>query len=262
MKIVVCIKQVPDTSEVRMSSENTLIRKGLDSIINPFDVYALEEALLLKEQFGARVVAITMGPKQAYKVLKEAIGLGVDETIHLCDKNFAGSDTWATSLILARAIEKIGDVDVVLCGKQAIDGDTAQVGPGIAAHLDIAQATNVRRIDSVHFDTEPKVFIVERLLENGYEVLKLCFPAVITVVKEINKPRMLTLAGFLRSRKTDILQWNNQDLKLDLSEIGLNGSPTRVFKTFKPEIKKENIILRGNPKESVQQLLDKVKLSI
>ncbi|NQT28489.1 MAG: electron transfer flavoprotein subunit beta/FixA family protein, partial [Candidatus Omnitrophica bacterium] len=174
MKIVVCIKQVPDTTDVKINPEtNTLIREGVESIINPFDMYAIEEAVRLKERFSGQTTVITMGPPQAQEALREALSLGIDSAIHLCDRAYAGSDTWATSLILAKAIKKISDCDLVICGKQASDGDTAQVGPGIATHLDLPQATYVRRIDSVHFDTAPKVIVVERLLEEGYELIEL-----------------------------------------------------------------------------------------
>jgi len=194
MKIVVCIKQVPDTTDVKINPEtNTLIREGVESIINPFDMYAIEEAVKLKERFGGYATVVTMGPPQAESVLREALSLGIDSAIHLSDRAFAGSDTWATSLILAKGIAKLGDYDLVICGKQASDGDTAQVGPGIATHLDLPQATYVRRVDSVHLDASPKVMIVERLLEEGYELIELQLPALITVVKEINEPRLPSL---------------------------------------------------------------------
>ena len=171
MKIVVCMKQVPDTANVRIDREtNTLIREGVDSVINPFDTYAIEEAVLLKEAHGGEVAVISMGPPKVEEALRECISLGADDAILITDRAFAGSDTWATSYTLATAIKKIGDFDLILCGKQAIDGDTAQVGPGIAAHLDIPQITFVRKIRSV--DQGQKKIVVERMTEDGYEVIE------------------------------------------------------------------------------------------
>ncbi len=260
MKIIVCIKQVPDTTDVKINPEtNTLIREGVESMINPFDMYAIEEAVKLRERFGGETIAITMGPPQAKDALKEAIALGVDKVIHLSDRVFAGSDTWATSLVLAKAIEKIGNYDLVVCGKQASDGDTAQVGPGIATHIDLPQATYVRRIDTVHLDTTPNIMVVERLLEEGYELLELQLPALITVVKEINEPRMPSLRGKMNAKKADILTWGNNELGIDINQIGLDGSPTRVVKIFTPPQKEGGKIFEGDPEEAVNALVEEIK---
>lgn len=260
MKIAVCIKQVPDTTDVKINPEtNTLIREGVESIINPFDMYAVEEAIRLKERFGGHTTVITMGPPQAESALREALSLGIDSAIHLCDRAFAGSDTWATSLILAKAVEKMGDFDLVICGKQASDGDTAQVGPGVAAHINLPQATYVRRVDSVHLDTSPKVMVVERLLEEGYELIELQLPALITVVKEINEPRLPSLRGKMSSRKAEITLWGNKDLGLAEDQIGLNGSPTQVVKIFTPPPKKGGKTFEGEPQEVVEQLFREIK---
>ena len=260
MNIVVCIKQVPDTTDVKINPEtNTLIREGVESIINPFDMYAIEEAVRLKERFGGQATVVTMGPPQADSALREALSLGIDSAIHLCDRAFAGSDTWATSLILAKAIEKINDCDLVICGKQASDGDTAQVGPGIATHLDLPQATYVRRIDSLHLDTAPRVMVVERLLEEGYELIELQLPVLITVVKEINEPRLPSLRGKMSSRKAEITLWGNKDLGLSENQIGLNGSPTQVVKIFTPPHKEGGKTLQGEPQEVVEQLFKEIK---
>ncbi len=260
MKIVVCIKQVPDTTEVKINPEtNTLIREGVESIINPFDMYAIEEAVRLKERFNGEVIVITMGPPQAESALREALSVGADSAIHLSDRAFAGSDTWATSLILARAIEKIGGVDLVICGKQASDGDTAQVGPGIATHLDLPQATYVRKVDSVLLDTEPNVMVVERLLEEGYEILEIQLPALITVVKEINEPRMPSLRGKMSAKKAVIPVWSNADLDIKESQIGLNGSPTQVVKIFTPPQKEGGKVFEGEPQEVVDKLIEEIK---
>ncbi|MBU3911185.1 MAG: electron transfer flavoprotein subunit beta/FixA family protein, partial [Candidatus Omnitrophica bacterium] len=199
MNIIVCIKQVPDTADVRIDPEtNTLVRAGVACIINPFDMYAIEEGLRLKDKFGGKVTVITMGPPQADEALREAISLGADETILVSDKAFAGSDTWATSYTLARAIHKIGDYDLIICGKQAIDGDTAQVGPGISAHLEIPQITYVKKIEELSLNS---VIRAERMTEEGFEIIESPLPCLITVVKEINEPRLPSLKGKMRARK-------------------------------------------------------------
>lgn len=260
MKIIVCIKQVPDTTDVKINPEtNTLVREGVTSVINPFDMYAIEEAIKLKERFGGEAIAVTMGPPQAESVLREAVSLGVDSAIHLSDRAFAGSDTWATGLILAKAIEKIGDYDLIICGKQASDGDTAQVGPGIATHLDLPQATYVRKIDTVHLDTDPRIIVVERLLEEGYELIELQFPALITVVKEINEPRLPSLRGKMNSRKITIPVWSNSDLGIEENQIGLSGSPTQVVKIFTPPAKEGGKIFDGEPQAAVSKLVEEIK---
>lgn len=236
MNIIVCIKQVPDTNEIKIDPEtNTLIREGVESIVNPFDLYAIEEALRLKEKFGGKVTAISMGPPQVEKALREAVALGVDEIILLTDRKFAGADTWATSLVLAAAIRKIEDFDLVLFGQQAIDGDTAQVGPGVAAHLQITQTGFVRKIEEI---TDEKM-IVQRLMEDGFDRIKLSLPAALTVVKDINEPRLPSLRGKRNAKKAELKTMNAADLNLDENEIGLNGSPTQVVKIFSPEMNKE-----------------------
>ena len=260
MRIIVCIKQVPDTTDVKINPEtNTLIREGVQSVINPFDMYAIEEGVKLRERFGGETIVISMGPPQAKEALREAIGLGADRAILLSDRAFAGSDTWATSLVLAKTIEKIGGYDLIICGKQASDGDTAQVGPGIATHINLPQATYVRRIDTLHLDTTPHIMVVERLLEEGYELLELRLPALITVVKEINEPRMPSLRGKMNSRKADIPTWDNLTLGIDGNQIGLNGSPTRVVKIFTPPHKEGGKIFQGEPLEAVEQLVAEIK---
>ena len=195
MDIIVCIKQVPDTTDVRIDPmTNTLIREGVQSIINPFDMYAIEEGIQLKERFGGNVIVVTMGPPQAEAALREAISLGADEGILVSDRAFAGSDTWATSYTLAAAIKKIGGFDLIICGKQASDGDTAQVGPGIAAHLDLPQVTYVKKVENI----DEKHAKVERMTEEGYEVVETPLPCLLTVVKEINEPRLPSLKGMMR----------------------------------------------------------------
>ena len=234
MNIVVCIKQVPDTTEVKINPETgTLIREGVPSIINPFDTYAIEEGLLLKEKFGGKVVVIYMGPPQAMEALKEAVAMGADEAVLLSDGQFAGSDTWATAYTLSKALQKLGEFDIILCGKQAMDGDTGQVGPGIARQLDITQLTYVFKIREL--DPEAGSIVVERLLEEGREVVQAPLPAVLTVVKDINQPRYPTFMGIRRATRMEIPTWTAADLpSVETGKCGLEGSPTQVVKVFNP----------------------------
>jgi electron transfer flavoprotein beta subunit len=231
MKIVVCVKQVPATNDAKIDPETKrIVREGTKAILNPFDLYAVEEAVRLKEKMGGEIIALSMGPERASASLREAISMGVDGAVLLCDGAFGGSDTWATSYALARAIGKIGNVDLVICGKQAIDGDTAQVGPGIAASLDMLQAAYVMAVEGV----DSKGITVRRMNEQGYDICRLEFPAMITVVKDINIPRVPTLKGALISRKCSIPIWNPADIGAGLGKIGLDASPTRVVKTAPP----------------------------
>lgn len=256
MHFVVCIKQVPDTTDVKIDPKtNTLMREGVASIINPFDMYAIETAVRLKEKAGGKVTALSMGPPQAEAALREAISMKVDEGILLCDRAFAGSDTWATSYALAMAIKKIEDYDLILCGKQASDGDTAQVGPGIAAHLDLPQITYARRIEEIARDH----IVAERLLEGGYEVLYAPLPCLVTVVKEINEPRLPSLKGKMAAKKAEILKWTAADVQADPNKVGLTGSPTKVVKIFTPPPRAGGEILRSEPEEAVPALVEKLK---
>ena len=234
MQAIVCIKQVPDTSEVRINPEtNTLVRDGVESIINPFDMYAIEEAIRLREAHGGKVTAISMGPPQALESLKEAVAMGCDGAILLSDRAFAGADTWATAYTLAEAIKRIGDIDIILCGKQAIDGDTGQVGPGIARQLGVTQLTCVSKISKIDF--EARVLEVERLLEEGREIVSSCLPAVMTVVKDINQPRYPTFRGIRRATRMEIPIWGTDSLGgIETAQIGLAGSPTQVVRIFTP----------------------------
>ena len=242
MNIIVCIKQVPDTTNVRINPEtNTLIREGVKSIINPFDMYAIEEGVRLKERFGGKVTIVTMGPPQAEAILREAISMGADEGVLVGDRAFAGSDTWATSYTLSGAIKKIGAFDLIICGKQASDGDTAQVGPGISTHLNIPQVTYVKKVE----EASDKLMRVERMLEEGYEVIETPLPALLTVVKEINEPRIPSLKGMLRAKSAKITLWGQKDLNLDPQNIGLCGSPTQVVKIFTPPQRVGGQILKG-----------------
>jgi len=252
MKIVVCIKQVPGTTEVKMNpATNTLIREGIPNVVNPFDLYAVEEALRLKERFGGSVVAVCMGPGSATEQLKETVELGVDEVYLISNRAFAGSDTLATSYTLSKAIEKIGDVDLVICGKQAIDGDTAQVGPEIAENLNWPHVTYVRKVN----DVTPDAITVERMTDDGYERLEIKLPALLTVVKEINEPRLPSIKGKMRAKKIEVSVWGPDDLGVDPSRIGLNGSPTQVWKTFIPDHHVEAEMFEGDVSEQVKALV-------
>ncbi len=256
MHIIVCIKQVPETTDVRINPEtNTLMREGVESIVNPFDTYAIEEALRLKEKLCAKVTALSMGPPQAEKALREAISMGVDEGVLISDRAFAGSDTWATSYTMAMAIRKMGTADIILCGKQASDGDTAQVGPGIATHLEIPQITYTRKIEEVN-ETE---ITAERLLEGGYEVIKAPLPCLLTVVKEINEPRLPSLKGKMAARKAEISTWGAADIEAEPSKLGLEGSPTKVVKVFSPPPRGGGEVFKGETSETVPQLVEKLR---
>jgi len=255
---IVCIKQVPDTTDVKVNPETgTLIREGVPSIVNPFDTYAIEEALRLREKFGGKVTVISMGPPQAKEALKEAIAMGADEAILLSDRAFAGSDTWATAYTLANAIRKIGDFDVILCGKQAIDGDTGQVGPGIARQLDIEQLTYVFKIQEIDF--QARRLKVERLLEEGREVVETRLPALLTVVKDINQPRYPTIMGIRRATRAEIPVWTAADLPDAKPELlGLKGSPTQVVRVFNPPPRSGQIVMieGETPQEQAAKLAD------
>lgn len=256
MHIIVCIKQVPNTTDVKIDPvKNTLIREGVESIINPFDTYAIEEAVRIKERFTGKVTVVTMGPPQAESALKEAISLGCDEGILVSDRKFAGSDTWATSYTLACAIKKIGTFDIILCGKQASDGDTAQVGPGISTHLNIPQVTYVKKIDEIK-DGKAKV---ERMTEEGYDIVETPIPCLFTVVKEINTPRLPSLKGMMRAKSAKIVQWTAADINCEPKNIGLDGSPTRVVKIFTPAPRKGGEMLKGDAAELAQQVGDLLK---
>jgi electron transfer flavoprotein beta subunit len=256
MNIVVCIKQVPETTQVQIDPKtNTLVREGVQSIINPFDMYAIEEAIRLKEKFEGKVTVLTMGPPQAELALREAISLGCDEAVLLSDRAFAGSDTLATSYTLAMAIKKIKDFDIIICGKQASDGDTAQVGPGISSHLDIPQITYVKKIEEI----KEKQATLERMTEEGYEILKSPLPCLITVVKEINEPRLPSLKGMMRAKKALITTWKAIDLNLEKDRLGLDGSPTQVVKIFTPPPRPKGKIFEGPPEETVGNLMEQLK---
>ena len=257
MKIAVLIKQVPDTTDVKVDPEtNTLKREGVESIINPFDMYAIEEALRTKEKLvEAEVVVITMGPPQAEAALREAISMGCDRAILLSDRKFAGSDTWATSYTLSQAIKKVGDVQIMFFGKQASDGDTAQVGPGVSTHLDVPQVTYVKKIEKIDLTSAR----VERMTEEGYDIVETPIPVVFTVVKEINEPRIVSLKGKMKAKKAEIIKWNATDLDAESDRLGITGSPTEVWKIYTPPARGKGEIFDGDPERAVNAIVEALK---
>ncbi len=255
MRIIVCIKQVPDAKDVRLDPiTNTLARDGVQSIMNPYDQYALEEAVRLKEQFGGEVVVISMGPPQAEEVLRQAISCGADTAILISDRSFAGADTWATVYTLEHAIIKIGNFDLILCGKQAIDGDTAQVGPGLATRLGIPYMTCVQKIREA---TESGL-IAERMMDDGYDVVAVDYPALLSVVKDINEPRVPSIKGKMKAKKAEIVKFDAQGIEADKACIGLPGSPTKVVNVFPPTARGGRAVLTGTLDEQIEQLVDKL----
>ena len=262
MLVVACIKQVPDTTQVQIDPvTNTLIREGIPFIVNPYDTHALEEGLRLKDQFGFRVAAISMGPPNAEATLKKALALGVDEAILLSDRVFGGADTLATSQVLSAAIRKLSaveEVGIVFCGKQTIDGDTAQVGPGIATRLGYTQLTLVDRIESI--DLAARKITVRRKLEGRHEIVEAALPVMITVVRELNRPRYPTVPMRIESRETVVEVWSNKELQLDERSVGLKGSPTWVSRIFSPEREMGEIVGDGlnDPDGSANLLVDKL----
>lgn len=255
MNIIVCVKQVPASNEVKINKEtNTIIREGVEAIINPFDTYAVEEGLRIKDNLGGKVTVISMGIPSVADLLKETIALGVDDAILLSDKAFAGADTLATSYALSMGIKKIGNFDLIICGKQATDGDTAQVGPSLAEKLGIPHTTYVRKIEEIR----EGYIRCQRLTDDGYEVIEMPLPALITVVKEINEPRLPSLKGMMRARKATINIWTADDIGADKNLCGLKGSPTQVVRTFVPVHEVNSEMIEGDPQEQARKLADKL----
>lgn len=258
MKIALCIKQVPDTADIKWTENNTIQREGVESIINPFDTYSIETAVRLKEKVkDAHVTVLSMGPPQAEEILKKAISMGVDEGFLVSDRKFAGADTIATSRTLASAIkEKIGDVDLVICGQFATDGDTAQTGPSIAQHLNFPQVTYVKDIT----DYKDGLLTVKREVEDGIEIVKVKLPAVLCMLKCDYEPRRPLIEGFIKAHKSKIKPYGMEDIKLSSEEVGMKGSPTYVSKAFRPEQKKGGeAIAPQNATEGAKILLEKLK---
>ena len=262
MLIVVCVKQVPDTTQVKIDPDTgNLVREGVPFIMNPFDSHALEESLRLKDNYGLRVAVISMGPPNAEVTLRKTLAVGVDEAVLLSDRAFGGADTLATSMVLAEAIKRLGQQDeiaMVLCGRQTIDGDTAQVSPGIATRLRYSQLTLVDCIDNV--DLQNKKVRVRRKLEGRHEVVEAPLPAVISVVREINHPRYPTVPTRLIAEDAAVTLWDNNEMKVDPETIGMKGSATQVRKIFSPERAKGEILGDGdkNPEEAANLLINRL----
>jgi len=258
MHIIVCIKQVPDTASLHTlkinPKTNTLMRDTAPAIINPFDENAIEEGIRLKEKYGGELTVVSMGPPQVEKALRDALAMGADNAILLSDHSFAGADTLATSYTLARAIKKIGKFDLILFGKQAIDGDTAQVGPEVAEHLGLPQITYARKIE-----IENGKLKAERTLDDAFELVEAKLPVVVTVTKEINTPRYPSLKGILKSKKSQIIIWSTKEMEVDPNSIGLQGSPTQVVRIFSPEVRSKGEILQGAPEDVVIALINKLR---
>jgi electron transfer flavoprotein beta subunit len=262
MIAVACIKQVPDTTQVQIDPvTNTLVREGIPFIINPYDTHALEETLRVKDSHGFKAVALSMGPPNAEAALRKALALGVDRSVLLSDRVFGGADTLSTSNVIAAAIRKLAEDDevgLVFCGKQTIDGDTAQVGPGIAVRLRFSQLTLVDRIEQI--DLRNKTIRVRRKLEGRYEIVEACLPAMITVVRELNRPRYPTVPMRLASARAEVERWSNAELKLDVNSVGLKGSPTWVSRIFSPQRSEGEIVGDGmkDPIAAAHLLIDRL----
>ncbi len=255
MNIIVCIKQVPASTEIKIDPETgTLMREGTLSTVNPFDRYAIEEALRLKETYGGKVTVLSMGPPQAEYALKFAISMGCEHAVLLSDKTFAGADTLATSFTLACGIRKIGSFDIIICGVKTVDGDTAQVGPGLAEELEISNVCYVRKILKVNNGG----VLVERMVDGGYETVNALLPCLMTISKETNEPRFPTLQGKIFSLNTGIKIWNSNDLNGHSGRYGLNGSPTQVIKVFPPRKRKKGTILTGTLSDKTKKLVEKL----
>ena len=246
MKILVCVKQVPDTTEIKIDPvTNTLIRNGVPSIVNPFDKNALEAALQLKDKYGAEVTVLSMGPGQAAEALRECYAMGADNMVLVSDRAFGGADTLATSYTLSAAIRALGEFDLILCGKQAIDGDTAQVGPQIAEKLHLPQVTYVADIQK-----DGNTLTVKRMLEDGYMMVKVQTPCLLTCIKELNQPRYMSVNGIFTcyDKPMEVFDYNalKDDPLIEVDTIGLKGSPTNVFKSFTPPQKGAGTMLQGD----------------
>ncbi|MGD2142425.1 MAG: electron transfer flavoprotein subunit beta/FixA family protein [Candidatus Bathyarchaeota archaeon] len=255
LNIIVCIKQVPETTEVEFDEETgRLKREGIAAIVNPFDEYAVEEGLRLKEKYGGIVKVLTMGPPQAETALRDALAMGVDEGYLATDRAFAGADTWATSYTLGLCIEKMAPYDLVICGLKTTDGDTGQVGPELAHHLGVPHACYVKEIHKISED----VIRLSRFLDDGIETLEAPLPIVLSVSKDINQPRLATLRGRLNARKAEIHKITSKDLETDPSNLGLDGSPTRVVKIFTPEPPEAGDVFEGTPEELAEKIFEKL----
>lgn len=255
LRMIVPIKQVPETGKARMDEETgTIKREGVESIINPLDLYSIETALRIREACGGEVTTLSMGPRDAHRALREAIAMGCDKGILVTGRRFAGSDSWATSYALSVAVRRLGPFDLIVCGERATDGDTGQVGPSLAAHLDVPPLTYVSKVE-VASDNGVRA---TRLVENGYEVLFCPFPCLITVVKEIADPRLPTLRGKRKARQAEVPVWDAEDMNILEDKIGRKGSRTWVQKVSHPRIAREGERVYVKKEEDVGPAVDKI----
>lgn len=269
MHIVVCVKQTPATDNVQIDPETgTLKREGMAAAINPFDEFGIEEAVRLKERVGgdSRVSAITMGPPQAETALRDAISRGCDGAYHICGREFAGADTWATSYTLYKGISKIAKdvapVDLIICGKQTNDGDTGHIGPGVAAWFDWPNVAYVKKVEDIKSKGTGLggTIVVNRMMEDGTDVLEMDLPAVISVIKEINEPRVPSLKGKMNAKKAEVPKWDAVAIGADMACVGLKGSPTIVARSFRPTLKVGGLSIEGTtPEQKAKNLLTKLK---
>jgi len=256
LNIVVCIKQVPETTEVDFDEETgRLKREGVAAVINPFDEYAIEEGLRIREKSGGKVKVITMGPPWAADALRDAVAMGADEAWLATDRVFAGADTWATSLTIARCIEKMGPYDLVICGLKTTDGDTGQTGPEMAEHMNVPHVCYVSEVSSI----EKGKVVLKRNLDEGVETLEAPLPLIITVSKDINQPRLATLRGRLAAKRATINEITNVELQMDPKELGLDGSFTRVVKIFEPPVIEGGEVVEGSPDHLAEVIFAKLQ---
>jgi electron transfer flavoprotein beta subunit len=258
MRVAVLVKQVPSTDKIKLDEKTgTMIRSGVEAELNPLDLYAVEEAVRVKEKTeGTEITVVSMGPPIAASAIREALSMGCDKGVLLSDKVFSGADTWATANALSAGLEKLGEFDLIFSGERATDGETGQVGPSVAAQLDMPALTYVSKIREIG---DGRV-VVERAVEGGHEVIQSSLPAMLSVVKEINEPRMPNLMGKIRAKKTEITIMTAQDVGLDASRTGLIGSPTRVVKVFYPSMSRNGTIVEGkDPEKAVEKLLQFLK---
>lgn len=260
MRIIVCVKQVPEITEVKIDPvTHTLVREGVPSILNPFDEFAVEEALRIREKHGGEVTVLTMGPPQAKEALVKCLAMGADKAILLTDRAFAGADTWATAYTLSLAIKRL-EYDMILCGKQAIDGDTAQVGPELAENLGIPQITFVKKVE---VDEKTKKVVVHRETEDGYEVIECRLPALLTAIKGLNEPRLPSLMGIMSASKKEIKTVTAADLAVKVEELGLKGSFTEVVEVFAPEPRKKGaVVTEPDPDLAARRILEFLKAQV
>jgi len=253
MRVVVCVKQVPEITEVKIDPvTHTLVREGVPSILNPFDEFAVEEALRIREKHGGEVTVVTMGPPQAREALVKCLAMGADRAILLTDRAFAGADTWATAYTLSLAIRQL-DYDIILCGKQAIDGDTAQVGPELGENLGIPQIAFVKKVE---VDEKARKVIAHRETEDGYEVVECRLPVLLTAIKGLNEPRLPSLMGIMSASKKEIRTMTATDLGVNLEELGLKGSLTEVVQVFAPQPRQKGVVItEADPAAAATKIL-------